>query len=315
MRSPDKYKGSLFSWNTVRKKILGNNSDGILYKVIIYFFLFSIGFIFLYPILGMLSYSLKTASDVINPLVDWVPTQIYFENYTKSFQALNYSKSIMTTLVLAGSTSLLQSLSCSLIGYGFARFRFPGKNLFFFLVIATFIIPPQITVIPQFLMFKSLGLLENIACFLIPAFFGQGLKNTIFILIFYQFFKMIPKVLDEASQVDGAGALKVFIFISIPMAVPAYIVSFLFSFVWYWNETFLTSIFLGGSVQTLPMKLMQFAAEYQRLFQGAPEMGRSLNEAIEMAGTVLNILPLLIIFFVAQRWFVEGVDRTGITGE
>lgn len=299
----------------LKKKLLGNNNDGVMYKIFVYFFLISVGFIFLYPILTMISYSFKDGNDIVNPLVNWIPSNFYLGNYEKALAVLDFKGSMIETIYVTAIPALIQTLSCSLIGYGFARFKFPGKNILFFLVIATFIIPPQITVIPQFLMFKDLGLLESILAYILPALFGQGIKSAIFILIFFQFFKMMPKVLEEAAQVDGAGPMKIFFRIAVPMAVPAYIISFLFSFVWYWNETYLATMFLGGELQTLPMKLQQFAASFQKLFPATVVTGQSLNEAVEMAGTCLNIVPLLIVYFVAQKWFVEGIDRAGITGE
>lgn len=299
----------------LKKRLLGNNNDGIMYKIFVYFFLISVGFIFLYPILTMISYSFKDGNDIVNPLVNWIPSNFYLGNYEKALAVLDFKGSMIETIYVTAIPALIQTLSCSLIGYGFARFKFPGKNILFFLVIATFIIPPQITVIPQFLMFKDLGLLESILAYILPALFGQGIKSAIFILIFFQFFKMMPKVLEEAAQVDGAGPMKIFFRIAVPMAVPAYIISFLFSFVWYWNETYLATMFLGGELQTLPMKLQQFAASFQKLFPATVVTGQSLNEAVEMAGTCLNIVPLLIVYFVAQKWFVEGIDRAGITGE
>lgn len=299
----------------IRKKLLGNNSDGLLYKVFVYFFLISVGFIFLYPILTMISYSFKDANDIVNPLVNWIPSNFYLGNYKTALQVLDFKNTLGETIYVTLVPALIQTLSCSLVGYGFARFKFKGKNVLFFLVLATFIIPQQMTVIPQFLMFKQLGLLESILAYILPALFGQGIKSAIFILIFFQFFKMIPKVLEEAAQVDGAGAFKIFYKIAVPMATPAYIISFLFSFVWYWNETYLATMFLGGEVQTLPMKLQQFTASFQSMFPANMASGQNLNEAIEMAGTCLNIIPLLIVYAVAQKWFVEGIDRAGITGE
>ena len=259
----------------IKKKVLGNNNDGMLYKIFAYFFLISIGFIFIYPLLTMASYSFKDANDIVNPLVNWIPSSFYLGNYEKAIAVLDFKNTLLQTIYVTGIPALIQTISCSLIGYGFARFKFPGKNILFFLVIATFIIPPQITVIPQFLMFKNLGLLESILAYILPALFGQGIKSAIFILIFFQFFKMIPKVLEEAAQVDGAGSFKIFFRIAVPMAIPAYIMMF------------------PPNVAT----------------------GQSLNEAVEMAGTFLNIIPLLIVYFVAQKWFVEGIDKAGITGE
>lgn len=300
----------------LRKQLIGNNGDGLLQRVLVYILLITIGFVFIYPLLMILSYSFKDAKDIINPLVNWIPSKLYLGNYEKAFSVLDFWKSLGQTILVTGVPALIQTFSCSLIGYGFAKFKFPGKNILFGFVLATFLIPPQITIIPQFLMFKDLQILDSILAYILPAIFGQGIKSAIFIFIFYQFFKMIPEQLIEAAKVDGAGALKIFIWISVPMAVPAFIISFLFSFVWYWNETYLASMFFGQVIQTLPMKLDRFVATYSKMYQVAGSTGgQTLNEAIEMAGTFLNILPLLIVYFTTQKWFVESVDRAGLTGE
>ena len=156
------------------------------------------------------------------------------------------------------------------------------------------------------------------SAFVLPALFGQGIRSAIFIMIFYQFFNMIPKALDEAAEIDGASPFKIFYRIALPLALPAIIVAFLFSFVWYWNETYLTSLYMS-SARTLPIQLSRFAASFREMFPESfqPDAGfvDTLNEAIYMAGTLISILPLLIFYFILQRWFVEGVDRSGITGE
>lgn len=300
----------------VRKRLIGNNGDGLLQGMLVYILLITIGFVFIYPLLMIVSYSFKDAKDIVNPLVNWIPTKLYLGNYDKAANVLNFWKTLGQTFVVTGVPALIQTISCSIIGYGFAKFKFPGKNIIFALVLMTFLIPPQITVIPQFLMFKELNILDSIAAYILPALFGQGIKSAIFIFIFYQFFRMIPEQLIEAAKIDGAGALKIFIRISIPMAVPAFIISFLFSFVWYWNETYLATMFFGEVIQTLPMKLDRFVATYSKMYQvSGSGNGQSLNEAIEMAGTLLNILPLLIVYFMIQKWFVESIDSAGLTGE
>lgn len=202
------------------------------------------------------------------------------------------------------------------MGYGLARYRFPGRTLVLLLILATFIIPPQNTVIPQMLTYREFGLLGNPLALILPALLGQGYRSAIFILIFYQSFLSLPKVLEELARLDGASDLRIFLTIAMPSALPAYIVSFIFSTVWYWNETFLTSIFLEGGVTTLPMQLSRFVQAYENLYPpGTVNIFDRLNEAVKMSGTFLNILPLLVMYFLLQRWFVELVERTGITGE
>jgi multiple sugar transport system permease protein len=126
----------------------------------------------------------------------------------------------------------------------------------------------------------------------------------------------LPKVLEEAARLDGASDLTIFFRIAVPAAVPAYIISVIFSTVWYWNETYTTVIFLEGGIQTLPMQLSKFVQAYENLYPpGMVNIFDRLNEAVKLSGTFLNILPLLLMYFVLQKWFVESIERTGITGE
>ncbi len=283
----------------------------------VYFMLLLIGFVFIYPIIFMISYSLMDTADLVNPLVKWIPTKLYTGNYKEALRILDYGKTLTQTIVITIIPSILQTISASLVGYGFSRFKFPGKNILFSIVIATFIIPPQVTVIPQFLIFRDLGLLGTIWSLIIPATFTQGIRSAIFIIIFYQFFNMFPKSLEEAAKIDGASIFTIFTKIVAPSAVPAYLISFLFSLVWYWNDTVITALYLGEQWTTLPLQLQRFEDTFRRIYQSVPGMpsGKTINEAIVMAGTLLTILPLLIIYFFAQDWFVESIDRTGITGE
>jgi multiple sugar transport system permease protein len=166
------------------------------------------------------------------------------------------------------------------------------------------------------LAYRDLGLLGNPLALILPALLGQGFRSAIFILIFYQNFLSLPKVLEESARLDGASDLRIFISVAMPTAIPAYIVSFIFSVVWYWNETFLTVIFLEGGTTTLPMQLSRFTQAYENLYPpGVVNIFDRLNEAVKMSGTFLNILPLLLMYFILQRWFVESVERTGIAGE
>ncbi|QAV32642.1 multiple sugar transport system permease protein [Fervidobacterium changbaicum] len=283
----------------------------------VYFLLLLVGFVFVYPIIYMVSYSLMDTSDLVNPLVKWIPTKLYTGNYKDAVKVLDYAKTLTQTIIISTIPALLQTISASVVGYGFSRFNFPGKNIMFAAAVATFILPPQVTMIPQFLMFKDLNLLGTLWSLILPATFTQGIRSAIFIIIFYQFFNMFPKSLEEAAKIDGASTLTIFYRIVAPSALPAYLISFLFSLVWYWNDTVITALYLGEKWTTLPLQLQRFEDMFRRVYQSIPGVttGRTLNEAIVMAGTLLTILPLLLIYFFAQDWFVESIDRTGITGE
>jgi multiple sugar transport system permease protein len=306
-----------FILEDLRRFFLGDRTRyGLVINVVLYLLLLAIGFVYLYPLLFMFITSMKSPADLLNPMVKWIPSQLYIENYIKAFHVLDYPKSLLSSLLVSVIPSLIQTVVCSLVGYGLARYRFWGKNLLFVLILAVFIIPPQNTFIPQMLAYRKLGLLGNIWSLILPAIFGQGFKNGIFILIFYQTFLSLPRVLEEAARLDGASDLKIFLSIAIPGATSAFIVSLIFSIVWYWNETFLTNTFLEGGIQTLPMQLAGFVAAYQNLYPpGTINIFDRLNEAIKLSGTFLIILPLLIMYFVLQKWFVESLERSGITGE
>lgn len=301
----------------IRSLLFGGRAHyGLIFTTVLYALLIAIGFVYLYPLLFMFVTSMKSPADLLNPLVQWVPTEFYTGNYVKAFRVLNYPNALIVSISMSVVPSLIQTFVAALIGYGLARYRFWGKRLMLLLVLATFIIPPQNTVIPQMLTYRELGLLGSPLALILPAAFGQGYRGAIFILIFYQSFLSLPKVLEEAARIDGASDLRIFLTIAIPSALPAFIVSFIFSVVWYWNETFLTSIFLEGGVQTLPMQLSRFVQAYENLYPpGGVNIFDRINEAVKMSGTFLNILPLLVMYFVLQRWFVESVERTGIAGE
>ena len=169
--------------------------------------------------------------------------------------------------------------------------------------------------IPKYLLFSQLGLLNSSLCIYLPALFGQGVNSAIFMLVFYQFFDSYPPALDEAAKLDGASDLQIFIKIALPVSVPAIVISMLFSCVWYWNETYYTSLFCGTNYTTLPMALQNFSFSFSQRFPTVPgSLANQLSEGIIMAATNLSILPLVIFYLLLQKQFVESVDKSGIAG-
>lgn len=298
----------------IQKFLLGRHfTDGMVFTVIIYVLLIAIGFVYVYPMLYMISNSLKSPSDIINPMINWVPSEFFLGNYQSAFKVLNYFETFGKSLYITLLPALIQTVVTSVIGYGFATFNFKFKKMWFVLVLLTFIIPPQVYMIPRFVMFFRLYLYRTPFAIILPAIFGQGLNSAIFILIFYQFFKMIPKALNEAAEIDGESPLYIFFGMAVPLSAPAYITSFLFGLVWYWNETYISSLFLDSSDANMQLKLANFVSEYSQM--GGSEQLVMLNEGVRLAATLLIILPMIIVYFTMQRWFVEGVEKTGITGE
>jgi len=298
----------------IKKWLLGKHfTDGLIFKISVYLLLTCIGFIYMYPMLYMLSNSFKSSSDIVNPMVEWIPTALYFDNFLRAIKVLKYFKTLGQSLKITLVPALIQTAVTSFIGYGFAKYHFRFKKFLLILVILTFVIPSQVYMIPRYVMFYRLDLLGKALAIILPALFGQGLNSAIFILIFYQFFRMIPKSLNEAAEIDGAGPYYIFFRISVPLAIPAYITCFLFGLVWYWNETYIAYMFLGGDYPNLQMRLANFVSAYNA--QYASEELMKINEGVRLSATLLIILPMLIVYFAMQRWFVEGVEKSGITGE
>ena len=300
----------------VKVFLLGNGEKkGFIPCFVSYTLLILFGFVYIYPMLYMIGYSLMSPSDVSNPMVNYLPTGLYFNNYSEAGQVLDFWSTLGETILVSVVPALCQTIACCFVSYGLARFNFPGKKVVFALILLTFIIPTQLTMLPQLLIYSNLKLADTVFSFIVPAILGQGIKSAVFILIFYQFFKGIPDSVVEAAKIDGANSFQIFLRIGIPAAVPAILLSFLLSIVWYYNETVLSSIYFGGSLTTLPLELEKFQATYEQLFGQAGATGKSINEAIYMAGTLLSILPLIVIYFFTQRFFTEGIDKAGITGE
>lgn len=258
--------------------------------------------------------------DLLDTSVDWIPSNFYIKNYVNAAKSMNFWKTFGQSVIIAGLPTLLNVVVCSIIGYGFARYNFRGKKIMLGILIFSFILPAQVTMMPNYVWYSDLKILNSLNAFILPAALGQGLKSQIFILIFYNFFRQVPQALIEASKIDGAGHFKSFVKIALPSAAPAILVVFLFSIVWYWNESYLTQLYVCGAVSksdwsTLVVSLKNFADSYTTQASVSGSGMVSLNESIKMSGTMLSILPLLIMYFVLQRQFVESLDRTGITGE
>ena len=197
--------------------------------------------------------------------------------------------------------------------------------ILFAFVIISFVLPQQLTLTPTYELYSQMKLNGSILTFILPALFGQGLNSSIFILIAWSFFKQIPNALMEAAQIDGAGHAKQFLKIAVPSSIGAFVVIFLLSFVWYWNEDYLTNLFLfnvrmNEHYEFTPVvnQLANFNSAFDSVASSSASASvttSSANTGMRMAGTILTILPLMLVYFLLQKQFVESVDRAGITGE
>ncbi len=292
-------------------------------QVIIYALLITISYVFLFPLLSMISLSFMSPTDVINPEVDWIPAKLYFGNFGAAIRVLDLFKTLFNSIWFSGTLAIAQTIVSALTGYAFARYNFRFKRLLFALILVSFIVPVPIILIPRIMMIVSvqdatgMSLIGTVVPQLVMGLFGQGVNSAILILIFYNFFKMIPNVLFEAAKIDGANAYQQFWHITIRMSLSTIVVVFLFSFVWNWNETYVTEILVRNNVHLMPTQLGLFETLFFQRPVDIPGQDNTalLSEAYKMAATLLTMIPLFIIYFAAQKQFVEGIEKTGITGE
>lgn len=301
-------------------------------KTLRFVLIFCLCFIILYPLLYMISVSLRTRSQMNDPTIVWIPKELHIENYAFVIKIMNYPETLLRTVLLSVGCSFAQCITCCITGYGFARFKFKGRNILFLLVLFTLIVPPQIITMPLFVTFQnfdffgigkiieavsgyriSINLINTIFPMLFSVMFGVGIRSGLFIYISRQFFKNMPVELEDASAIDGCGPIKTFISVMAPNARSVMLVSFLFSLVWYWNDTFYVSMFYN-SVKPLSLSLMSLAVRISPLIGTATETFWLDLIIYNQVGCFLFILPVLLLYLILQRYFVQSIERTGIVG-
>ncbi len=293
--------------------------------------LFGLCFLILQPLLNKISVSFMTEGDLYDPIVISIPLHFTTENYRLAAGLMQYGKSLVNSLLIALSIAVLQVSVCTLVGYGFARFQFPLKNFWFACVMLMILIPPQVistSLHLHFRFFDILGISQmltgntiNLRGSVLPYYLMSagcmGLKNGLYIYMIRQFFRNIPKEMEEAAYVDGCGTLKTFVSIMLPDAKPILTSCFLFAFVWQWTDGFYSSMFLGN-VSLLSIKLKQlpdtFGGYMARITGASSSAGVSVpyTNCMLATGTLMVIVPLIILYLYAQKGFVESLSSTGI---
>ena len=252
--------------------------------------------------------------DFIDPCLNWIAKHATFDNFKNAAATLSVPGSLLNSVWFSALLAICQTAVSATTAFAMSRYTFKGRNFWFMMLIIAFIIPIPLVTIPRIIVFTTV---ENIIGFklintvipqILMSVLGQGAYSTMLILIFYNFFNMIPKSLDEAAMIDGAGSLKVFYHVAIRLSISTILVVFLFSFVFNWNETYTTNLMTGDSLTLLPGKLAMFD-------NGMASAGNSVNEANRMAATLIAIAPLLLLYACVQKQFIEGIENTGITGE
>ena len=263
--------------------------------------LIGVAFIFMVPFYWMFITALKTQTTVFATPIVWWPSSLHWENFVTAanYPGFPFLLFLWNSFYYSSLVTLGTVMSCAAVGYGFARLRFPGRDLLFIITVGTLMIPSIVTLIPTFVIFKNLGWIGGYAPLIVPSFFGSGF----FIFMMRQFFLSLPKDLDDAARVDGASEFRIFWQIMLPLVQPALLVMAVFTFMWTWQEFFGPLVYLQDS-KTFPLSLGLFTFRERR----------NTEWHLMMAGATLATVPLIAIFFAAQRYFLEGIKLTGIKG-
>ncbi len=313
----------------LRRRRASRRARGAVASVCRYLFLLAVAYVLIYPLFFMLSTSVKAPSQFNDPSVTWLPREFTFGGFQLAFTCLNYVKSVLSTLKYEIVSALLEIASCAIVAYGLARYRFRGKKVLMVLLILTILVPEQMTIVPKVVNFSRLdflgifsllnrvtgvdlraNLLNTGFCFWLPSLFGVGLRSGIIIYIYIQFFKGMPKELEEAAWIDGATPLKTFLRIVIPSSTVVIFTVTIFSVIWHYNDYYLAVMYINRDFP-LAVALTQIRDTLTTLgywsFDG-------VSNAATMAGCVLFVSPMLILYVLLQRKFIQSIDKIGITG-
>lgn len=309
------------------KKVAGNYA----YRIVRMLMLFGMCFLILQPIFNKISVSFMAEEDLYNAMVINIPEHFTSSNYTLAATFMDYGVALKNTLLISLTVAILQVAVCTLVGYGFARFEFPFKKFWFACVLLIIVIPPQTIATSlhlHFRFFDVFGIMKavtgetvNLRGSVLPYYLMSagcmGLKNGLYIYMIRQFFRNQPKELEEAAYVDGCGTLRTFFNIMLPDAKPILTSCFLFAFVWQWTDSFYSKMFLGNT-KLLSIQLSRIAAQLDAYLKtqmnNAAGASVGYTNAIISTGTLMVIVPLLILYLFAQKGFVESLANTGIKG-
>ncbi len=309
---------------TVKRKInpviLRRRAQSGAVKLIRTLFLLGLCYLFLFPIFYLSLAAFSEPTSLNNPNVVWIPLEWTIDNVNHAIQKIDFWPAAGLSLIHAVGGTLASLVSCSLVGYGLARYKFAEKGLVFACVVLTIIVPPQTLLITQYLQYQNflgtgLNLLNTPLVLILPALFGAGLRNGLFIFIFRQFFLGLPKDLEEAAWVDGCNPARTFVSIILPSSGPCIVTVTLFSFVWHWNDYYYSAMLYDTDLKALVPMMQSVKGALQTDMSDGGISGTALSSrGILSAAGLLTIIVPLTLYLILQRQFVESIERTGIVG-
>ena len=273
-------------------------SSAVLRRVLLYIVLILIAVIMVVPFLWMLSTSLKTQYDAVKIPPVWIPDPPQWENYVKLFTEQPMFQFMLNTIKIVFFVVLGQLFFSSLAAYSFARISFKGRNVVFFFYIATLMVPGQVTMIPTYLMFAKAGLTDNHLALILPAFF-----SAFGVFLLRQFFMSLPRELEEAAEIDGCNPFMTYWRIMLPLVVPAMLTLGVFTLMNTWNDYMGPLIYLSSPEKyTMTLGIAYFKGVYTTQWN------------LVMAGSIVFVVPILIAYLCAQKYFIEGIAFSGVKG-
>ncbi len=294
--------------NSISSKLNARKWGRGFINTIVYILLTECVFLFIFPFLFMFINSLKYEFDIKDVTQQWLVLRVNSFNYTEALRLLNYWHSLGNTVALVLLSTAGHLVSCMLVGYGIARFEFPGRNLVFGIAVLSIIIPPQLFMIPSYLLFNSLGWTGTMLPIVLPTFFGFGLKGGLYVFLFRQAFKSLPPSYEEAAKIEGCGQFRILFKIILPMVKTTILVCAMLSVIWHWNDYFEPLLYLKGNNRILTQLLESLNNAVYATSTGS---GTSLNP-VSLAGCVLTVAPLLIFYFALSYKFVQGIELSGL---
>ncbi|MDX1993655.1 MAG: carbohydrate ABC transporter permease [bacterium] len=285
---------------TVRRTIaLGNREQALLTKIVAYVILLIGVAAMIVPFLWMLSTSLKPETSIFILPPQWIPENLTFENYQRAWDIAMLPRGFANSAFIAITSTIGEVFTSTLAGFAFARMKFPGRNKLFGLLLVTMMIPGVVILVPAFILFTRIGWVNTWNPLIIPVLFGTPFA----VFLSRQFFATLPADLEDAAKVDGANYFQTYLYVFLPLARPIVATLFVLGFIARWND-FLNPLIYLRSVELFPVPLL--LARLDSMYEQ--------NWALLMAGSTLALLPIMILFFILQRYFVESVAMTGIKG-
>lgn len=316
-------KSPLIISNKMRARI-----SAVIVAIVKYVVLISIGYLVIYPLIYMLSFAFRPREDMVDPGVIWIPKGFSLGYLKNADKAIGFADAIKNSLLFEIVSAIIEVMTCAVAAYGMARFKFRGKKILTVLLFLIIILPDQMLIVPKMMNYSNLdflgiiklinslganikiSILDTGLAFWLPSLFGVGLKSGMIIFIYMQFFKGLPRELEEAAWIDGATLSQTYLKIALPSSSVVFTTVIILSVIWHWNDYYLAAMYTNANFP-FAVKLAQISTnlQLQGIWGGDPA-----HRCICCIASLIFVLPVMVMYIILQRKFVQSIDRVGITG-